>query len=161
MACGDLPGPLPDRIQRKYRRAVPPRAGEIPPAGKGEFLSGRTRLRGSCQPAREYPRAGDRKILPKRPATLRHAPPFAMLPCGVIRYQGAPADLRDTPLSTANNLNRYLFPKQTFHNPWYSKRGHSNSSVDVWGQHSTNVCGEAEVARRKPLERLASMARGE
>ena len=36
--------------------------------------------------------------------------PFAMLPCGVIRYQGAPADLRDIPLGTVMHVRAFLPP---------------------------------------------------
>ncbi len=36
--------------------------------------------------------------------------PFAMLPYGVIRYQGAPADLRDIPLGTVLHVRAYLPP---------------------------------------------------
>ncbi len=36
--------------------------------------------------------------------------PFAMLPYGVIRYHGAPADLRDIPLGTVLHVRAYLPP---------------------------------------------------
>ena len=36
--------------------------------------------------------------------------PFAMLPCGVIRYHGAPADLRDIPLGTVMHVRAFLPP---------------------------------------------------
>ena len=36
--------------------------------------------------------------------------PFAMLPYGIIRYQGAPADLRDIPLGTILNVRAFLPP---------------------------------------------------
>lgn len=42
---------------------------------------------------------------------FRNAPhPFAMLPYGVIRYHGAPADLRDIPLNTVLHIRAYLPP---------------------------------------------------
>lgn len=42
---------------------------------------------------------------------FRNAPhPFAMLPYGVIRYHGAPADLRDIPLGTVLHVRAYLPP---------------------------------------------------
>jgi tetratricopeptide (TPR) repeat protein len=34
-------------------------------------------------------------------------------------------------ISTAMNLNRYLFPNQTFHNVWYRKKGHSNATTQA------------------------------
>ena len=36
--------------------------------------------------------------------------PFAMLPYGIVRYRGAPADLRDIPLGTVLHVEAYLPP---------------------------------------------------
>jgi hypothetical protein len=36
--------------------------------------------------------------------------PFAMLPCGIIQYHGAPADLRDIPLGTMLHVRAFLPP---------------------------------------------------
>ena len=36
--------------------------------------------------------------------------PFAMLPYGIIRYHGAPADLRDIPLGTVMHVRAFLPP---------------------------------------------------
>jgi hypothetical protein len=36
--------------------------------------------------------------------------PFAMLPYGIVRYQGAPADLRDVPLGTVMHVRAFLPP---------------------------------------------------
>jgi len=42
---------------------------------------------------------------------FRNAPhPFAILPYGVVRYHGAPADLRDIPLSTVMHVRAFLPP---------------------------------------------------
>ena len=42
---------------------------------------------------------------------FRNAPhPFAMLPYGIVRYHGAPADLRDIPLGTVLHAKAYLPP---------------------------------------------------
>jgi hypothetical protein len=42
---------------------------------------------------------------------FRNAPhPFALLPYGVVRYHGAPADLRDIPLGTVLHVRAYLPP---------------------------------------------------
>lgn len=42
---------------------------------------------------------------------FRNAPhPFAMLPYGIVRYHGAPADLRDVPLSTVMHVRAFLSP---------------------------------------------------
>lgn len=43
---------------------------------------------------------------------FRNAPhPFAMLPYGIVRYQGAPADLRDIPLGTVLHVRAFLPPE--------------------------------------------------
>ncbi|QDU98961.1 M14 family metallopeptidase [Lignipirellula cremea] len=36
--------------------------------------------------------------------------PFAMLPCGIVRYHGAPADLRDIPLGSVLHVRAFLPP---------------------------------------------------
>src|ERR1700722_20085850 len=42
---------------------------------------------------------------------FRNAPhPFAMLPYGIVRYRGAPADLRDIPLGTVLHIRAFLPP---------------------------------------------------
>lgn len=42
---------------------------------------------------------------------FRNAPhPFAMLPYGIVRYRGAPADLRDIPLNTVIHVQAFLPP---------------------------------------------------
>ncbi|HEX8914964.1 MAG TPA: hypothetical protein VF796_21605, partial [Humisphaera sp.] len=42
---------------------------------------------------------------------FRNGPqPFAMLPYGVVRYRGAPADLRDVPLGTMLHVRAFLPP---------------------------------------------------
>ncbi|QDV66699.1 hypothetical protein Poly24_03860 [Rosistilla carotiformis] len=44
----------------------------------------------------------------------RNAPhPFAMLPYGIVRYRGAPADLRDIPLGTIMHVRAFLPPDPT------------------------------------------------
>ena len=37
--------------------------------------------------------------------------PFAMLPYGIVRYRGAPADLRDIPLGTVLHVRAFLPPE--------------------------------------------------
>ena len=46
---------------------------------------------------------------------FRNAPqPFALLPYGMVRYHGAPADLRDIPLGTVLHVRAYLPPDPKF-----------------------------------------------
>jgi len=45
---------------------------------------------------------------------FRNAPhPFVMLPYGIVRYRGAPADLRDIPLGTVLHVQAFLPPDPT------------------------------------------------
>jgi hypothetical protein len=39
--------------------------------------------------------------------------PFALLPCAIVRYHGAPADLRDIPLGTVLHVRAFLPPDPT------------------------------------------------
>jgi hypothetical protein len=42
---------------------------------------------------------------------FRNAPhPFALLPYAIVRYHGAPADLRDIPLGTVLHIRAFLPP---------------------------------------------------
>ena len=81
-----------------------PEAGKFPPLEKALAYRGElvfvdhANRRGSLrvQAAGEY---------------FRNAPhPFAMLPYGVIRYHGAPAELRDIPLGTVLHVRAFLPP---------------------------------------------------
>ncbi|HAY79304.1 MAG TPA: hypothetical protein DCY79_05800 [Planctomycetaceae bacterium] len=81
-----------------------PEAGKFPPVDKAHSYRGElvfvdhANRRGSLrvQGAGKY---------------FRNAPnPFAMLPYGIIRYHGAPADLRDIPLGTVLHVRAFLPP---------------------------------------------------
>lgn len=81
-----------------------PEAGKFPPLEKAHVYRGElvfvdhANRRGSIrvQGAGEY---------------FRNAPqPFAMLPYGIVRYHGAPADLRDIPLGTIMRVRAFLPP---------------------------------------------------
>lgn len=84
-----------------------PEAGKFPPLEKahscrGELVfvdhanrRGSLRVEGSGQFRRNDPH------------------PFAMLPYGIVRYHGAPADLRDIPLGTVLHVRAFLPPDPT------------------------------------------------
>ena len=81
-----------------------PEAGKFPPLDKAHSYRGElvfvdhANRRGSIrvQGAGKY---------------FRNAPhPFAMLPYGIVRYHGAPADLRDIPLGTVLHVRAFLPP---------------------------------------------------
>lgn len=81
-----------------------PKAGEFPPLE--EALS----YRGELVFVDHANRRGSLRI-EGAGTYFRNAPhPFAMLPYGVIRYHGAPADLRDIPLGTMLHVRAFLPP---------------------------------------------------
>ena len=101
-----------ERRQRRTRNKEPrtgtepfrPEAGKFPPLEKAHSYRGElvfvdhANRRGSIrvQGAGTY---------------FRNAPhPFAMLPYGIVRYHGAPADLRDIPLGTVLHVRAFLPP---------------------------------------------------
>jgi hypothetical protein len=99
----------PRRTRNKEPRTrngepFPPRSGQVPAVGKSALLPWRTRLRGS----RESPRQPSRESTGIFRFTAPH--PFALLPYGVVRYHGAPADLRDIPLGTMLHVRAFLPP---------------------------------------------------
>ncbi|GDY10120.1 hypothetical protein LBMAG52_36060 [Planctomycetia bacterium] len=65
---------------------------------------------------------------------FRNAPhPFAMLPYGIVRYHGAPADLRDIPLSSVLHVRAFLPPDPKI------------SSVPVFGKGNPDRPAENHV----------------
>ena len=81
-----------------------PEAGKFPPLEKA--LS----YRGELVFVDHANRRGSVRI-PGEGTYFRNAPhPFALLPYAVVRYHGAPADLRDIPLGTLLHIRAYLPP---------------------------------------------------
>jgi len=81
-----------------------PEAGKFPPAEKAKAYDGQLMF---------VDHANRRGSLRVTGGELMHstAPsPFAMLPYGMVRYHGAPADLRDVPLGTMLHGRFYLPP---------------------------------------------------
>jgi hypothetical protein len=90
--------------QEQGREPFRPEAGQFPPlenahAYRGELIfvdhanrRGSIRVQGSGMFFRNDPH------------------PFAMLPYGIVRYHGAPADLRDVPLGTVMHIRAFLPP---------------------------------------------------
>ncbi len=96
-----------DADQEPGTEVFRPEAGKFPPlekahAYRGELVfvdhanrRGSLRVEGSGQFRRNDPH------------------PFALLPYGIVRYHGAPADLRDIPLGTVLNVRAFLPPDPT------------------------------------------------
>ena len=92
------------RTKNQEPKSPSARSRQVPSVGKGALLQGRTRVRGSCEPPRQHPRGGHGQFYRNDPH------PFAMLPYGIVRYHGAPADLRDIPLGTVMHVRAFLPP---------------------------------------------------
>ena len=82
--------------------ALPPLKQEDFPRWKRRTPTGANCLRGSCQSPRQHPCASDEVI------SIHPPHPFAMLPYGIVRYHGAPADLRDIPLGTMMHVRPFF-----------------------------------------------------
>jgi hypothetical protein len=81
-----------------------PQAGKFPPLEKAHSY------RGELVFVDHANRRGSIRIQGEG-TYFRNAPhPFAMLPYGIVRYHGAPADLRDIPLGTVMHVQAFLPP---------------------------------------------------
>ncbi|MEI6232661.1 MAG: hypothetical protein WCT04_06395 [Planctomycetota bacterium] len=85
-----------------------PETGKFPPLDKA--LS----YRGELVFVDHVNRRGSVRV-PGAGTYFRNNPhPFALLPYGIVRYHGAPADLRDIPLGTLLHIKAYLPPDPKF-----------------------------------------------
>jgi hypothetical protein len=81
-----------------------PKAGEFPPLEKAHTYRGELVFVDHANRRGSIRVQGEGKY-------FRNAPhPFAMLPYGMVRYHGAPADLRDVPLGTVMHVRGFLPP---------------------------------------------------
>lgn len=79
-------------------------AGKFPPLNKAKSYKGELVFVDHAN------RRGSLRV-PDDSEYFRNKPhPFAMLPYGLVRYRGAPADLRDIPLGTVMNVRAFLPP---------------------------------------------------
>ena len=81
-----------------------PRAGEFPPLEKAYAY------RGELTFVDHANRRGSIRIQSDGKFRFISPNPFAMLPYGIVRYHGAPADLRDVPLGTMMHVRAFLPP---------------------------------------------------
>lgn len=95
-----LTAPLASAAEEPFR----PEAGKFPPLEKAHSY------RGELVFVDHVNRRGSLRV--QNSGTFRrNAPsPFAMLPYGMVRYHGAPADLRDIPLGTVLHVRAFLPP---------------------------------------------------
>jgi len=81
-----------------------PEAGEFPPLEKAHSY------RGQLVFVDHANRRGSIRVQAEGKFDRNPPHPFAMLPYGIVRYQGAPADLRDIPLGTLLHVRAFLPP---------------------------------------------------
>lgn len=81
-----------------------PEAGKFPPLEKAHTYRGELVFVDHANRRGSLRVAGTGKFYRNDPH------PFAMLPYGMVRYQGAPADLRDIPLGTVVHVSAFLPP---------------------------------------------------
>jgi len=81
-----------------------PEAGKFPPLEKAHTY------RGELVFVDHVNRRGSLRVQGNGVFRRNDPQPFAMLPYGMIRYHGAPADLRDIPLGTVLHVRAYLPP---------------------------------------------------
>jgi hypothetical protein len=94
--------------------AIPATAADVPfrpEAGKFPPLEKAYSYRGELVFVDHANRRGSVRVQGAGGTYFRNAPqPFAMLPYGIVRYHGAPADLRDVPLGTVMHVQGFLPP---------------------------------------------------
>lgn len=82
-----------------------PAAGKFPPLEKAKAY------RGELVFVDHVNRRGSIRVQGGSEVFFQHVPsPFALLPYGVVRYRGAPADLKDIPLGTMLHVRAFLPP---------------------------------------------------
>jgi hypothetical protein len=81
-----------------------PEAGKFPPLEKAHSY------RGELVFVDHANRRGSLRVEGKGMFRFNDPHPFAMLPYGIVRYHGAPADLRDIPLGTVLHVRAFLPP---------------------------------------------------
>ena len=90
--------------QTKNSEVFRPEAGRFPPLEKAHSY------RGELVFVDHANRRGSIRIQTEGKFRFTSPSPFAMLPYGIVRYHGAPADLRDIPLGTMLHVRAFLPP---------------------------------------------------
>ncbi len=100
-AANEEPSP---KNQERATEVFRPEAGKFPPLEKAHAY------RGELVFVDHPNRRGSLRVEGSGVFRMNDPHPFAMLPYGLIRYHGAPADLRDIPLGTVLHVRAFLPP---------------------------------------------------
>jgi hypothetical protein len=84
--------------------SLPPRSGKVSPVGKAHSY------RGELVFVDHANRRGSIRVQGSGMFFRNDPHPFALLPYAIVRYHGAPADLRDIPLGTVMHVRAFLPP---------------------------------------------------
>ncbi len=103
-AVAEEPSTKHQEPRTKLDEPFRPQAGEFPPLEKAHAY------RGELVFVDHPNRRGSLRVEGTGRFFRNDPQPFAMLPYGVIRYHGAPADLRDIPLGTVLHVRGFLPP---------------------------------------------------
>jgi hypothetical protein len=103
-AIGAEPNTKHQQPQTETKTVFRPEPGKFPPLEKAHAYRGELVFVDHANRRGSIRVAGTGKFYRNDPQ------PFAMLPYGVIRYHGAPADLRDIPLGTVMHVRAFLPP---------------------------------------------------
>ena len=97
---------------KKPKKKIAEPQGEVfrPEAGKFPPLEKAHSYRGELVFVDHANRRGSLRVEGTGKFYRNDPQPFAMLPYGIVRYQGAPADLRDVPLGTVMHVRAFLPP---------------------------------------------------
>lgn len=100
-AANDAPS---TKNQEQITESFRPEAGKFPPLKKAHTY------RGELVFVDHVNRRGSVRVVGEGTYFRNPPQPFALLPYAVVRYHGAPADLRDIPLGTLLHISAYLPP---------------------------------------------------
>ncbi len=100
-AANEAPG---TKNKEQAAEVYRPEAGKFPPIEKAHTYQGELVF------VDHVNRRGSLRVLGVGVFRRNDPHPFAMLPYGMVRYHGAPADLRDIPLGTILHVTAYLPP---------------------------------------------------
>jgi hypothetical protein len=89
---------------RSKEKPFRPKVGEFPPTEKAHSYKGELTFVDHAN------RRGSIRIDGNGRFRFAAPSPFALLPYGLVRYHGSPADLRDNPLGTVLHVKAFLPP---------------------------------------------------
>jgi len=123
-----------------------PEPGRFPPVEKAKSYTGELTFVDHAN------RRGSLRVKGRGPFFEQAATPFALLPYGVVRYHGAPADLRDVPLGTILHGRFYLPPEPELSSvPTFRSGGGAGFQIHFPENHAALLEDEPSFCLREGL----------